>query len=97
MPTMPRCQRRIEELKPGLDYLLRLRRLGPRVGESLLTFEMRLAQVAKGRDMVTSACQQSKTLTAMCKSLGITLQNLNSYLRRLGMDKDMLHNMRSAA
>ena len=76
-----------EESIPGPDFIRRLRRAGPRVGESLLAFEMRIASIDRGRALVFATYKESRSLSDMCRMLGITLQNLHSHLVRLGLTK----------
>ena len=88
-------KRRADEDRPGPDYLSRMRKLGPRRRESLLSFEMRMAAIEKGRQMIYDAARSvvgdMSPMKSMCKRLGLTQSNLPAHLRTTGISYDDLY------
>lgn len=81
-----RALRRPEEDIPSLDYIERMERLGPRQGESLLAFTMRLAGIRAGRALVIAYAERCHgNLSDASRQLGINRHNLSFHIRQLGL------------
>lgn len=81
-----RALRRPEEDIPSLDYIERMERLGPRQGESLLAFTMRLAGIRAGRALVIAYAQRCNgNLSDASRQLGVNRHNLSFHMRQLGL------------
>jgi len=83
-----RPPRHPEEDTPGGDYLGRLKALGPRPGETILSFEMRLASIAHGRRLLFYHLAQEGSVTGALAKLGIHIENGSWALRRIGLTWD---------
>ena len=90
--------RRMQENAPGPGYLVRMRALGPRNGESLLAFEQRLAAIAAGRHVIADTAYRARGNTeAMQAILGLSRGNLHHAKARLGIDGMSYAKMMEAA
>lgn len=89
MPPKPK-RRAEEDAMAGADYLVKMRELGPRDGESQLAFEIRIAGVERGRDLVLGRCLKLGSAAAALSSLGIGKNNSTAWLRRLGLTMEQL-------
>ena len=81
-----RALRRPEEDIPSLDYVERMERLGPREGESLLAFTMRLAGIRAGRALVVAYAERCNgNLSDASRQMGINRHNLSFHMKQLGL------------
>ena len=77
---------RPEERVPTLDYVERMKKLGPRPRESLLSFNKRMAALEAGRALVLSAWAEAEGRPwIMAERIGLNLSAILSELRRLGL------------
>ena len=89
--TSGRSARRFEENEAGLGYVLRLREMGPREGESRLSFEARVASVVRGRMVVLAAwIKHGGDRTGVSRELNMRAHSLTTYLRQYGLSTDIL-------
>jgi hypothetical protein len=79
----------IEDVLGG-DYVARLERAGPRVGESLLAFQMRLGAVARGRGVLVVKVEEAGDVGAALLQLGVRSNNQAVMIRKLGFLREEL-------
>lgn len=85
-PAKGRSLKHLEEGIPGPDYVSKLKKLGPRKGESFLAFHMRMAKIEAGRELLLAVGQQYEgNLSAVSRRLGINRYNLAFHLTSLGL------------
>lgn len=90
-PRYGRKGRRPEEDIPGKDYVARMTKLGPRPGESMLNFLVRLAGIKEARRVVLSSAQRNMgVITHVARELGVTAGNLRNHLKVIGLTPDDL-------
>lgn len=78
--------RRIEEDIPSHDYVAVMHKLGPRDGESLLAFIMRMGALTAGRTCLLEFATRCKgNVTEMCRQLGVNRHNFPAHLRQTGL------------
>jgi len=81
-----KSSRRPEEDIPSENYLKELWKLGPRDGESIIAFRMRMASTEAGRIFILEAAKQyDSNIEHLCKQMGIQRYNLSFYLTRVGL------------
>jgi hypothetical protein len=88
MPNKPK--KLAIEAQRGGAYVERLQVAGPRMGESRLAFLMRLAALRAGRAAVTSAVEGARNVVKGLGALGVTANNIGTWLERLGFHREEL-------
>lgn len=77
----------------GGDYIARMREAGPREAESELSFEIRLAGIERGRELLIAAVRRTGDAVLAYKQLGIAVSNNATWTRRLGFKLEELHSI----
>lgn len=81
-----RAMRRAEEDIPSADYVERMESLGPRQGESYLSFKRRLASTIAARELFLATAQEvGGSLPEICARVGISRSNIANHLRQAGL------------
>lgn len=86
----PRPKRRAEEDIPSADYARRMRKLGPRKGESLLAYRMRMAATEEGREMWKRVWQQYENVEDCARALGVHPGSAGARMRQVGLSASIL-------
>lgn len=76
--------------KPSTRFLEELREIGPQKGESLLTFEARLAYMARARELWVERTAQLGGVREAADSLRVSRTNIGNMLAVCGLDRDVL-------
>ena len=85
-PAKGKSLKHPEEGIPGPDYVNILKKLGPRQGESILAFHMRMAKIEAGRELLLAVGKQyNGNMTAISKRLAINRHNLAFHLASVGL------------
>lgn len=74
----------------GGDYVARMRAAGPRENESRLSFEIRLAGIERGRQLLIAAIRSTGDAVLAYRQLGIHISNNQTWTRRLGFAPEEL-------
>lgn len=87
----PISARRKAEDRPGLDYVPRMRKLGPRPDESLIAFEKRMFMVEGVRKLWMKLWVKHEGNREACaRETGISPRNMTHELRLVGLSVHLL-------
>jgi len=87
--------RRPEEDVPSKDYVQKIDMLGPREGESYLSFKMRMAALRAGRELLLESARRNHgNIADVCRELGISNSNSAAHLKNTGLSSKDLHAFR---
>jgi len=88
--TRSKPKRLLVEDEAGGDYVARMRAAGPRENESQLSFEIRLAGIERGRQLLIAAIRSTGDVVRAYRQLGIHISNNKTWTRRLGFTPEEL-------
>jgi len=83
-----------DELGPSIDYEEKMRALGPRPNEQVYTFELRMAALARARQLWIWAWREAGgKRSAASRLLGLSPNSAAYYMTEAGLTSDVLRRL----